>query len=258
MYKLFAAVLLVQQALAMPGLFNLPRRIVGGEQATPHEFPFQITLLFNGQHICGGSIYNADTIITAAHCGEISSNPASFSISAGRHNIRIPELTAQNRRVVSVVLHPEWPGDTGLSNDIAIMKLDSPLNFTVNAVGPILLEDDPNPTGVVTVSGWGDTLEGGSSPANLRKVDVPIVSDDECRESYGQSEIEDSMICAGVPAGGRDACQGDSGGPMFRKNANGNFTLVGVVSWGLGCARPGYPGVYTEVSYFADFVRANA
>ena len=101
------------------------------------------------------------------------------------------------------------------------------------------------------MSGWGTLTEGGNTPTILQKVEVPIVSDDDCRESYGYSDVSDSMICAGEE--GRDSCQGDSGGPMVC----GGF-LCGIVSWGHGCARPDYPGVYTEVSYFVDWILANA
>lgn len=80
-------------------------------------------------------------------------------------------------------------------------------------------------------------------------MEVPVVSDTDCRVSYGVTDIADHMICAGLPEGGKDACQGDSGGPLF---ANG--TQYGIVSWGYGCARPDYPGVYTEVAYFVDWI----
>merc|ERR1712209_377167 len=96
-----------------------------------------------------------------------------------------------------------------------------------------------------TVSGWGTTSEGGNLAHNLMKVEVPVVSDEDCRGSYGQSDITDSMICAGFEAGGKDSCQGDSGGPFMCGSG-----LDGVVSWGYGCAQPGFPGVYTQTSYF--------
>ena len=85
------------------------------------------------------------------------------------------------------------------------------------------------------------------------QVTVPVVSDDHCRDSYGQSDITDSMICAGLDQGGKDSCQGDSGGPFMCGNQ-----LSGIVSWGYGCAEAGYPGVYTQTSYFIDWINANA
>ena len=108
-------------------------------------------------------------------------------------------------------------------------------------------------TGDCVVSGWGTTSEGGSTPSTLRKVTVPVISDDKCRDAYGRNDIFDSNLCAGFDAGGKDSCQGDSGGPLYCSGYQ-----AGVVSWGYGCARPNYPGVYTEVSYFINWINANA
>merc|ERR1711956_24996 len=93
-------------------------------------------------------------------------------------------------------------------------------------------------SGECIVSGWGTTSESGSSPDLLMKVSVPIVTDDECRDAYGQSEIEDSMICAGLPEGGKDSCQGDSGGPFACSDTPESRELIGIVSWGYGCPGP--------------------
>jgi len=103
-----------------------------------------------------------------------------------------------------------------------------------------------------TVSGWGTTSEGGSLARTLMKVDVPVVSDDDCRDAYGQNDIADSMICAGLDAGGKDSCQGDSGGPFMCGSG-----LDGIVSWGYGCAQPGFPGVYTQTSYFVSWINSH-
>merc|ERR1719189_2328308 len=100
---------------------------------------------------------------------------------------------------------------------------------------------------VCTVTGWGTTTEGGSLARVLQKVDVPVVSDEHCRDSYGQSDITDSMICAGLDQGGKDSCQGDSGGPFMCGNQ-----LSGVVSWGYGCARELFTRFGIEFS-FVDF-----
>merc|ERR1711951_259444 len=96
------------------------------------------------------------------------------------------------------------------------------------------------------------TPEGGSLARVLQKVDVPVVSDDHCRDSYGQNDITDSMICAGLDQGGKDSCQGDSGGPFMCGNQ-----LSGVVSWGYGCAEPENPRVYAQTSYFVDWVNSH-
>merc|ERR1712119_26661 len=93
-------------------------------------------------------------------------------------------------------------------------------------------------------------------PNVLHKVDVPVVSDEECNAAYGAAgyAVADSMICAGLPEGGKDSCQGDSGGPFFSNESPEARELLGVVSWGIGCVRAGYPGVYTEVSHFVEWI----
>merc|ERR1711913_212006 len=99
------------------------------------------------------------------------------------------------------------------------------------------------------VSGWGTTSSGGSLAKILQKVTVPVVSDKKCREDYGEDAIADSMICNGYDKGGKDSCQGDSGGPLMCGKQ-----LSGIVSWGYGCAAAGYPGVYTQTSYFISWL----
>jgi len=229
--------------------------IVGGEEALPGERPFQILLQLDGQFLCGGSIYNEEWIVTAAHCAELASSPSRYSVVAGIHNIRVPDATSQTRTVSKNIIHP---GYYDLENDIALMKLSQPLVLSRdnNTAGIPLASAGRSFSGNVTISGWG-TLESGGNiiPAKLRKVTVPTVSDEECRNAYGEDDIADSMICAGLKEGGKDSCQGDSGGPLTGQ-IDGVDTLVGIVSWGQGCAFPNYYGVYTEVSYFEAWVRA--
>lgn len=102
----------------------------------------------------------------------------------------------------------------------------------------------------------GATSEGGSGSTTLRKVDVSVVSRATCRNNYSTSAITDRMFCAGVSAGGKDSCQGDSGGPII----NSAKVLLGVVSWGDGCARAGKPGVYSNLgnSVLRSFIASNA
>merc|ERR1711953_1035624 len=120
------------------------------------------------------------------------------------------------------------------------------------------LQDQVTEAGTMcTVTGWGTLSEGGFSLPNiLHKVTVPVVSDADCNESYSSSGygIADSMICAGLPEGGKDSCQGDSGGPFTCGESPETRELLGIVSWGIGCARAGYPGVYTEVSHFVEWI----
>ncbi|XP_076057352.1 trypsin-1-like [Oratosquilla oratoria] len=258
--KIFLLALLVVFAYAVPA--TKPRfhrglhKIVGGTEAKTGEFPYQISFQFviwgTGYHFCGGSIYDENFVITAGHCvyDEDYYNPQSFQIVAGEHNFEEDDGTEQVVEVVQLILHEDFDPES-LVNDIALLRLGRPLRMN-DFVSGIDLETS-SVEGDCVVSGWGDLHEaGGPSPSILMKVIVPIVSDDQCRGSYGRDRILDSMICAGGD-GERDSCLGDSGGPLA---CHGR--LAGVVSWGRGCARPGYPGVYTEVSYFADWIRSHA
>merc|ERR1711981_1467107 len=105
-------------------------------------------------------------------------------------------------------------------------------------------------------SGWGTLSSGGSATNNLQYVRVPAITNSQCNAAYGGS-ITDTMLCAGYPnVGGKDACQGDSGGP-FVCNDNGNAVIAGVVSWGIGCAHPNYPGVYARVTSVLSWIQSN-
>ena len=112
-------------------------------------------------------------------------------------------------------------------------------------------------SGTFTVAGWGAAREGGAQQRFLLKAQVPFVSDASCQSSYPDL-IPSDEICAGFAAGGVDTCQGDSGGPMFRRDASNAWIQVGIVSWGNGCARPNFPGVYSQVSTFASAIASAA
>lgn len=106
------------------------------------------------------------------------------------------------------------------------------------------------------VAGWGRTGENEETSRVLRKVVVPVWSRKECRDAgYGVHKLSDNMFCAGYPGGEKDACNGDSGGPLHVKRDGGSMELIGLVSWGRGCARPNLPGVYTKVTNYLGWVR---
>ncbi|KAK7432141.1 hypothetical protein QQZ08_001431 [Neonectria magnoliae] len=227
--------------------------IVGGEPASPGDFPFIVSLARRGgSHFCGGSLLNANTVLTAAHCST-GQSAANVQVRAGSHNRNSGGTLVG---VSSITIHPSYTS-SNINNDVAIWKLSTsiPTSSTISYATLAAAGSDPVAGSIATVAGWGVTTEGGgSSPIALRKVDVPIVSRATCRSQYGASAITNAMFCAGLPQGGKDACQGDSGGPIITSSTS---TLIGVVSWGDGCARPNAAGVYANVGNLRSFINNN-
>ncbi|EDW90939.1 trypsin beta [Drosophila yakuba] len=228
---------------------QLDGRIVGGTATTISSFPWQISLQRSGSHSCGGSIYSSNIIVTAAHCLQ-SVSASSLKIRAGS------SYWSSGGVVISVSSfknHEGYNANT-MVNDIAIIKLSSALSFSSTIKSISLASSNPANGAAASVSGWGTESSGSSSiPSQLRYVSVKIVSQSQCASSaYGYgSQIKSSMICA--YASGKDSCQGDSGGPLVSGGV-----LVGVVSWGYGCAAANYPGVYADVAALRSWVINNS
>merc|ERR1711860_13976 len=237
-------------------------RIVGGQQANAHEFPWVIGLYgYRGDRpFCGGSIIANRWVLTAAHC-VYERNVKAFSIVAGDHKASKFEEGQQRIKVCGAKIHPGHPkgpdSDHGIHNDVALLELCKPIYFSPT-VQPIALASKNirmNDNGSkVTVAGWSTTKEGGMTVNALRYVHVYTVTNARCRSQYG-SYIEKGQICAGVPKGGKDSCQGDSGGPLWWKDpSNQQIYQVGVVSSGRGCGRRDYPGIYARVSHYFEWI----
>ncbi|KRV51358.1 trypsin [Wenjunlia vitaminophila] len=220
--------------------------VVGGTRAAQGEFPFMVRLSMG----CGGALYSNNLVLTAAHC--VGSTGANTSITA---TVGAVDLQDPARVQIKSNYVYRAPGYNGSGKDWALIRLQTPV--TNLAKLPIATSTAYN-NGTFTIAGWGATYEGGPQSRYLLKASVPFVSDDVCGNAYGSDLIAGEEICAGYTQGGTDTCQGDSGGPMFRRDANGAWIQVGITSWGYGCARAGYPGVYTEVSTFAADIKAAA
>ena len=202
--------------------------IVGGEEVDPEcpncKYEFMVSLQ-QGGHFCGGSLVREDWVITAAHCVEGSNN--GLQVKIGLHNVN-GTTRAITRNVDQVIVHPSY-SSWSLDNDYALLHLSQP----VTTFEPIQLCTDTNhdeePT-MSTTMGWGATSSGGWGSTYLMEVDVPI--DDSCG-NIG-NETTNNMVCAGDSNGGEDSCQGDSGGPLIMTNSDGEYELIGIVSWGYG------------------------
>jgi len=235
-----------------------PGKIVGGVEAARGNFGWQIALKYNGQFTCGGSLINNQWVITAAHCVAGRLNPAYYTIDVGLHNRLVPDTwTKSNLKVSKVLMHSSYNAQT-LVNDIALMKLSSPVTFDLATykIIPICL---PTTTSFSLNSffyatGWGTLYSGGTVSAVKMQVALPYYPDNSCQSyhaPYGYSVNALTQICAGYPGQGKDTCQGDSGGPLAVKGYDGRWYLAGITSFGIGC---GNTGVYTRVTGFSNWI----
>lgn len=222
-------------------------RIVGGNETTVEQIPWIVALRVLGSFRCGGSIISTTRVLTAAHC-TVGYSANLMVIRAGSTYHGSGGYTREINRYVT---HPYYNAIT-LNNDLSILHFTDPLNTNLLSISVIALPSTNNsaPIGSVSqVSGWGATCEGCGNSPTLRYVMIPIISNVDCNLAYDGS-ITNGMLCAAYPD--RDACQGDSGGPLVYDNV-----LEGIVSFGQGCARPNFPGVYTRVAYYRDWISEN-
>jgi len=229
-----------------------PTRVVGGWEARKNELPWQVALVSPGSSypFCGGVILDTNYIITAAHCVN-GREPEDVEVKLGEHDVSDDNDDATIHTITKITINERYGESFGNDNDIAMMKMDKPITFSDKQRGICKPTNDVNfYTGKnVIASGWGTLESGGDSPNILNLVVVDIKDNSTCELEYPGSIDQNSMVCAG--GDGKDTCQGDSGGPLVYNN-NGKHELIGLVSWGRGCAQE--PGVYTRVHAFLDWI----
>ncbi|XP_058236526.1 transmembrane protease serine 3 isoform X2 [Hemibagrus wyckioides] len=222
-------------------------RISGGNVSLSGQYPWQVSLQYQSQYLCGGSLITNQWIVTAAHCVYGFANPALWMVRVGLTDQ--PVSGAADLSVKKIFFHSAYYPE-GLSYDIALIKLTQPLTFN-GQIQPICLPnyDEAFSSGSMCwISGWGATETGGEVSGSLHSALVPLLSIRECRIPG----LSSWNICAGYLTGGADTCQGDSGSPLACQSSV--WKLVGAASWVQGCGKTNDPGVYTSVTYALPWI----
>ncbi|WKX92873.1 hypothetical protein Q1695_010700 [Nippostrongylus brasiliensis] len=221
-------------------------RLVGGMETDPHSWPWTVQLTFRGVHKCGGALIDKEFVLTAAHCFSRNRDPTMYRVHVGAHRSGSGRLHFIRNISTHSLFNVVWPS----SYDIAVLRIVPAVRLNeTNKVRTICLPSLAAPTHqMCIVAGWGMTKEHGQRSDVLREIHIPIVPYALCNNlaHYAGRIHFPSMICAGYTQGVIDSCQGDSGGPLMCSNM-GRWEVQGLVSWGIGCGRPGRPGVYSKV-----------
>ncbi|XP_067035066.1 uncharacterized protein [Acropora muricata] len=239
-------------------------RVIGGVDAKPGNWPWQIALLRGGRFICGGSLIAPDWIVTAAHCVASSQPPCSYSIRVGDHNRQLNEGTEETVQGKEIISHPEYNKPSLINNDIALIRLVRPVKLGPR-VGTVCLpaQGESVPVSATCyITGWGKIKHPGSAHNILQQAKLPPVSNEVCARKLAQSpggdrlNITDKMICAGIEGEPLSGCHGDSGGPYVCQSSSGNWFLQGAVSWGSPrCAASERYSVFARVAQFRNWIR---
>ena len=231
--------------------------VVGGSDAAPGEFPSVAEITF-GAFGCTGTLIDSTHVLSAGHCANPTSlvfaSPAAWPTPLIDVRIGSNKAGEGERVPVSrVAITPDYFGLFNSRNDVSVLTLSRASVHAPTKVAGAAERSIWNPGVLATIAGWGNTsADGEEFPDTLQKAQVPITTDEYCESRYTDEDGWDfdpeTMVCAGYPEGGVDTCQGDSGGPLFAAASDGSRRVVGVTSWGNGCAEEGFPGVYARVA----------
>ncbi|XP_031561881.1 elastase-1-like [Actinia tenebrosa] len=230
-------------------------RIVGGEQATPNSWPWQLSLKFRGGHNCGATLLTPTWAITAAHCVARSNNPRDYTLSAGAHYRQNHGVTL---RVARIITHRGYD-KSHLRHDLSLLRLSQParLNSRVQTLCLPRQSARARPGGRCYIAGWGriDPNDLYKPSDVLKQAYMPIVDHRTCIRRNGNFVDETTMVCVGGQ--GHSACNGDSGGPLMCEE-NGRWVLRGVASWVTKLTCPGNTySVYARVSEHVNWIYQN-
>uniref|UniRef100_H2QPJ7 Transmembrane protease serine n=1 Tax=Pan troglodytes TaxID=9598 RepID=H2QPJ7_PANTR len=227
-------------------------RIASGVIAPKAAWPWQASLQYDNIHQCGATLISNTWLVTAAHCFQKYKNPHQWTVSFGT-KINPPLMKRNVRRFI---IHEKYRS-AAREYDIAVVQVSSRVTFSDDIRRICLPEASASfqPNLTVYITGFGALYYGGESQNDLREARVKIISDDVCKQPqvYG-NDIKPGMFCAGYREGIYDACRGDSGGPLVTRDLKDTWYLIGIVSWGDNCGQKDKPGVYTQVTYYRNWI----
>ncbi|GAA6225445.1 complement factor I-like [Lates japonicus] len=232
------------------------KRVVGGVPARPTQIQWQVAIEEHRKIDCGGAYIGGCWVITAAHC--VRPNPSAFMVKFSLWKKSRAQNTTDIVPVEEIRIHPKYNASS-YENDIALIKLEKlPFknkclvdNPAVSAVCVPWSTHLFQPNHTCSISGWGRTADGRAAQV-LLWANVSLI--DDCQRFY-KGRFKPGMMCAGDLEGSVDSCQGDSGGPLVCEDELGVSYLWGIVSWGEKCGQPGFPGVYTQVAHYFEWIR---
>ncbi|XP_077007868.1 inactive serine protease 39-like [Tamandua tetradactyla] len=240
-------------------------RIFGGHKAPISRWPWQASLLYQGQHICGATLIDHYWVATAAHCFQRSQAPKDYRVLLGYNQLNNPAKYSRQMTVNRVILHPDYQKFYPMGSDLVMLQLHLPVEFSPQIVPACLPGSDLKlpPHHACWISGWGMLTEDHflQAPYDLQEAEVGLIDNMFCKSFFepptptgNEYTVQDDMLCAGDLMTGKSICRGDSGGPLVCK-LNNSWFLVGVSSWSYDCRPPVSPSVFTRVTYFAKWIK---
>ncbi len=237
---------LVTVALVLAATAATAHAIIGGRPAS-RPYPYMVSLQDGGDHFCGGSLVRPEWVLTAAHCIEGTDDSDLAKMRAVIGKVKLSSGDGTEHEFDRYVVHEGYDGSPSGGDDIALMHMTTPSDAPLVKIAGPEHKSLWEPEDMVRVIGWGTSFyQVGPSPDELQELDIPVVSDADCTESYPEYDPKE-MVCAGEQTGTKDSCQGDSGGPLLAGDMAGDPVQIGTVSYGIGCGFPIFYGVYGRV-----------